>query len=68
MNQDPIMRGKAARVVQIFSLMMLYMGINHEITYWFLKIMVFPGRPLFPVDVIPVESYSAIPRFGRRQG
>jgi hypothetical protein len=62
MNHDPVTQGKAARIVRIFSLMMFRMGISHEITYWFWKILVFPGRPLFPTAEAPVESGVALPR------
>jgi hypothetical protein len=68
MNQDPVTQGKAARIVQIFSLMMFYLGINHEITYWFWKILVFPGRPFFPEDAASVESLVALPQTGPMPG
>jgi hypothetical protein len=67
-NQDPVTQGKAARIVQFFSLMMFYLGIDHEITYWFWKILVFPGRPLFPGDAVSVECLVDLPRTGPMPG
>ena len=68
MNHEPVTLGKTARVVRLLSLIMFRMGIDHEITYWFWKILVFPNRPLFPPGGVPAVCDNAPPRPSRGSG